>query len=131
MTEIEKCEADVQSILEAQGISRFAAASAAQEVVDLFIRRGWQPPQPMDTTYEAYRYAADGHAGEQVPDGDSDGAIIATGTREECMAAIRKRLGSGFEHREWVGQFEDVAAYSESDAEGCGGYGIRPVGSAS
>jgi hypothetical protein len=81
-----------------------------------------KPPEAhMATTYEAYRYAAGGHAGEIVPGSDSDGAIIATGTREECMAAIRKRLGDGFERREWCGQFEDVAAYSESDAEGCGG----------
>jgi len=93
----------------------------------------------MEQTYEAYRYAADGHAGEP-----GDGEIIATGTLAHCREQIAMLLGAphaeGFArdltvldgHR-WSGLQDDEAgkddieAYHESDEEGCGGWAIRPA----
>lgn len=72
----------------------------------------------MRTTYEAYRYAADGHAGEQ-----GDGEIIATGTLTECRTAIWMEIGEAAAL--WSGTDDDVEAYHDSDGEGCGGYAIR------
>lgn len=48
-----------------------------------------------ETTYEVVRYAADGHEGEQDPadPSRSDGAVVATGTLDECRDAIADLLG--------------------------------------
>lgn len=72
--------------------------------------------------YEAYRYAADGHAGEQ-----GDGAAVATGTIEECRQAIQARIEEPLDAARWDGTDDDVEACHESAAEGCGGYAIRPA----
>jgi len=77
--------------------------------------------------YEAYRYAADGHAGEL-----GDGEIVETGTLDECRAAVSVALESvgwrgGFASQRWDGDDDDVEAYHESDEEGCGGWAIRPA----
>lgn len=84
-------------------------------------------------TYEAYRYAADGCAGEE-----GDGAVVATGTLEECRGAIERRniyaAGWTLDDMRWSGMPAgvrteddpgDVEAYHESDREGCGGWAIR------
>lgn len=82
----------------------------------------------MKQAYEAYRVAADGMAGEQVPGGDDDGAVIATGTIEECREAIEHRLGAdNMLGLQWAGGEGDVEAYYDSEDEGCGGYHIRPA----
>lgn len=73
--------------------------------------------------FQAYRYAADGHAG-----GEGDGEVIATGTLEECRAAIAERINGDLADMRWHGSDGDVDAYHESDEEGCGGYAIRLVG---
>jgi hypothetical protein len=46
--------------------------------------------------YEAYRYAADRHAGEQVPARSwmTDGEVIERGTLDECRQAIQALLPS-------------------------------------
>ena len=45
--------------------------------------------------FEAVRYAADGHGGEQDPADPamSDGSVLCTGTLDECREAIAERLG--------------------------------------
>jgi hypothetical protein len=91
--------------------------------------------------YEAVRYAADGHAGERMLSDPamSDGAILCTGTLDECRAAIGRRHpfvpsrdGDGYSGRalaayRWSGVGDDVEAYHEDDTEGCGGWAIRRV----
>lgn len=72
--------------------------------------------------YEAYRYAADGHADEP-----GDGEVIATGTLEECRSAIFSRLHGYSTGWYWSGTAGDVEAYHESADEGCGGWAIRPA----
>lgn len=74
----------------------------------------------MTDVYEAYRYAADGHAGEE-----GDGRIIATGTLEDCREAVAQMIGGTMDAMRWGGSDDDVEAYHESDDEGCGGYAIR------
>ena len=78
------------------------------------------------TTYEAVRYAADGHQGEVVPYGDSDNEVIWSGDLEECRNAIAKRIGQ-MDSRRWDGGNDDIEAYHDSEDEGCGGYAIRRV----
>jgi hypothetical protein len=78
------------------------------------------------TKYEAYRYAADGHGGENVPGGDSDGEVICCGDLEDCRNAVDRRIGQ-MDKRRWSGTNDDVEAYHDSDEEGCGGYAIRRV----
>jgi hypothetical protein len=80
--------------------------------------------------YEAVRYAADGHAGEP-----GDGAVLARGSLRECRDAIAHALLPGTQYAAghpmvdlaWDGTDSDVEAYHESDAEGCGGWAIRPA----
>lgn len=79
--------------------------------------------------YEAYRYAADGHAGEP-----GDGAVIARGSIDDCRGAIRSRrdaqpgsIDRGACDARWSGTCDDVEAYHESDVDGCGGWAIRPA----
>lgn len=84
----------------------------------------------MEETFEAVRYAADGHAGEP-----GDGDIIATGSLEECRAEIQRRTIAGALRGNtwsgsllslcWSGTDDDIEAYHESDEEGCGGWAIR------
>ena len=69
---------------------------------------------------EAYRYAADGCAGEV-----GDGRVVATGTLAACREAIRKAGSAGILGRRWAGTEDDAEAYHESDSEGCGGWAIR------
>lgn len=78
----------------------------------------------MEMEYEAYRYAADGHAGEQ-----GDGEVIARGSRWECQCAIAARMepSTYMLERLWRGTGSDVEAYHEGMWEGCGGWAIRPV----
>ncbi len=77
---------------------------------------------------EAYRAAADGHAGEQVLGGDNDGDIIAVGSIDDCRAEISNRIGAdAMPKMRWAGTDGDIEAYYDSDDEGCGGYHIRPV----
>jgi hypothetical protein len=86
-------------------------------------------PEPV---YEAYRYAADGHAGEVDPADPalSDGAVLATGSLLDCRMAIYRRLeDAGFDPTSlrWPGSDQDVEGYHEDGTEGCGGWAIRPV----
>jgi hypothetical protein len=81
--------------------------------------------------YEAIRYAADGHAGEQDPTDPmmGDGAVLCRGSLDECRAAIAAR-GVDLDRCRWDGDFgpcgpESVEAYHESGGEGCGGWAIR------
>jgi hypothetical protein len=75
--------------------------------------------------YQAVRYAADGHAGEQ-----GDGEIICEGSLAECREAIRRAIGPYFDDPDcpWTPHGDgDVEAYNESADEGCGGFVIRIV----
>jgi hypothetical protein len=83
----------------------------------------------IEPVYEAYRYAADGHAGELDPADPemSDGAVLVRGTLEECRRAVARRIATSLETARWRGLDGDVEAYHESDQEGCGGWAIRPV----
>lgn len=108
--------------------------------------------EPAVETFEAVRYAADGHAQELDPaiPALSDGAILATGSLEECRQAIAEMVGARDErravlsgrsyaqdpagartaildHYRWSGTDDDIEAYHESDDEGCGGWAIRRV----
>ena len=85
----------------------------------------------------AIRYAADGHHREQDPTAPSlsDGAVLVTGTLEECRAAIARVLRSqdpslddrAIASRRWTGGEEDIEAYHEADWQGCGGWVIQQV----
>jgi|GEM_PF-5011614 len=80
----------------------------------------------MAEEFEAVRYAADGHAGEQDPiPGRTDGEIVARGTLAECVERIAALCGHGWSGRCWPGTGDDVEAYHESADEGCGGWAIR------
>lgn len=109
----------------------------------------------MADEYQAVRYAADGCAGEIDPADPrlSDGAVLASGTLGQCREAIaeeivsrrRAHLGGFRNYRErvaaaerllasrdwatlrWAGLDGDAEAYNESEAEGCGGWAIRPA----
>ena len=79
--------------------------------------------------YRAYRYAADGHAGEP-----GDGATLYIGSLDECRAVIAKRIDGPLNDARWsgseadwddMGAPADVEAYSESQEEGCGGWAIH------
>lgn len=74
------------------------------------------------TSYDLIRYAADGHAGEQ-----GDGDVVATGTLEECRAAVADLVDGPVQAMRWGGTDDDVEAYHESMDEGCGGWAIRPA----
>lgn len=80
----------------------------------------------MTTRYEAVRYAADGHTGEIIPNGDSDGEVIWSGDLDDCRSAISRRVGD-MDSRRWDGGDDDIEAYHDSDEEGCGGYSIRRI----
>ena len=80
-------------------------------------------------TFYAYRYAAEGQAGES-----GDGRVVAQGTLAECRAAIRARLSlKRLRHaRCWDGTGDDIEAWhdlpeSAPGSSGCGGYAIRPT----
>lgn len=86
-------------------------------MADAAIEHRWHMVAPV--AYEAYRYAADGHAGEQ-----GDGEVIMRGTLDECRGAVLERTT---DFRCWDGTEGDIEAYHESDEEGCGGWAIRPA----
>lgn len=85
----------------------------------------------MAETYEAIRYAADGHAGEaSVWEGYTDGEVVERGTLEAVRTAVAQCLPEGrpsMDRLRWSGADGDVEAYHESDDEGCGGWVIRPA----
>lgn len=92
----------------------------------------------ISTVYEAYRYATDGHEGEEVSGGISAGDILECGTIRECREMIAKTLGCNIDDlvcRAWPNDSalnDDVEAYHdypETDprALGCGGFAIREV----
>lgn len=99
-----------------EGLSAFEAREIAGEDPSLIY---------VDAIHQAYRYAADGHQGEV-----GDGEEVGWGTLAECRDAIAERLGvhaSALAGFRWDGTGDDVEAYHESDAEGCGGYAIIRV----
>ncbi len=67
---------------------------ALDAMADAVIEHRWHMAVPTGPTYEAVRYAADGHEREQDP-GDpamTDGAVLTHGTMEECRAAVARRV---------------------------------------
>ena len=81
------------------------------------------------STYEAYRYAAEGNAGDIYPANPdrNDRAVIARGTIEDCRMAIHRLIEGSADASRWAGDEGDLEAYHESETSGCGGWAIRPV----
>jgi hypothetical protein len=72
-------------------------------------------------TYSVVRFAADGHSGEYVPYGESDGQVLASGL---SLAEAKRLANKGYGSFAPEGEGE-LIAYHDSDREGCGGYVVR------
>jgi hypothetical protein len=78
-------------------------------------------------TYQVIRVAADGHAGEQVPGGESDGQVLCTFAMLSLASSWADRGHGSWDGPEEIDGHKCLVVYHESARENCGGYAIVEV----